>query len=42
MGHEREGYGLDWNSKVEGKLVSGAFDWKIILWDIASASKLNT
>jgi len=44
-GHEKEGYGLEWNREREGHLLSSADDGFICLWDItqikhgANASK---
>eukprot|EP00924_Labyrinthula_sp_SR-Ha-C_P014415 maker-scaffold_20-snap-gene-5.13-mRNA-1 protein AED:0.05 eAED:0.05 QI:44/1/1/1/1/1/8/16/437 len=37
-GHEGEGYGLDWNKIRKGRLVSGADDCKICLFDLESTS----
>jgi histone-binding protein RBBP4 len=34
LGHTKEGYGLSWNPKKEGYLISGSDDNKICLWDI--------
>jgi len=33
-GHEKEGYGLEWNRAKEGHLLSSADDHLICLWDI--------
>lgn len=33
-GHKGEGYGLSWNTKSEGYLLSGSYDKKICMWDI--------
>lgn len=33
-GHKKEGYGVSWNTRDEGKLVSGAEDKMICMWDI--------
>eukprot|EP00286_Rhodomonas_abbreviata_P007315 CAMPEP_0181341408 /NCGR_PEP_ID=MMETSP1101-20121128/30396_1 /TAXON_ID=46948 /ORGANISM="Rhodomonas abbreviata, Strain Caron Lab Isolate" /LENGTH=422 /DNA_ID=CAMNT_0023452687 /DNA_START=22 /DNA_END=1290 /DNA_ORIENTATION=+ len=33
-GHDKEGYGLSWNSMVAGRLVSGSDDSTICVWDI--------
>jgi len=33
-GHEKEGYGLEWNRQREGYLLSSADDHLICLWDI--------
>lgn len=35
-GHEKEGYGLSWNTLKEGYLLSGSYDCKICLWDVSS------
>ena len=32
-GHEKEGYGLDWNPNLKGHLLSGAEDAVVCLWD---------
>jgi histone-binding protein RBBP4 len=37
-GHEAEGYGLAWSPLKEGWLLSGSYDKKICLWDLASGS----
>lgn len=34
-GHTKEGYGLSWNLKQEGLLLSGADDASILIWDIS-------
>lgn len=36
-GHDEEGYGLAWSPLEAGRLISGADDRKICLWDTASA-----
>jgi histone-binding protein RBBP4 len=33
-GHKKEGYGLSWSTREQGKLVSGAEDKLICTWDI--------
>lgn len=38
-GHTKEGYGLSWNSSVEGHLLSASDDQTICLWDISTAAK---
>eukprot|EP01117_Protostelium_nocturnum_P003971 TRINITY_DN1523_c1_g2_i2.p1 TRINITY_DN1523_c1_g2~~TRINITY_DN1523_c1_g2_i2.p1 ORF type:complete len:419 (-),score=107.03 TRINITY_DN1523_c1_g2_i2:939-2195(-) len=38
-GHKKEGYGLSWNSKKEGLLISGSDDHLVCLWDINSNPK---
>ncbi|CAI2369734.1 unnamed protein product [Moneuplotes crassus] len=35
-GHDKEGYGIDWNEKSKGLLLSGADDNNILVWDINS------
>ncbi|KAJ6826340.1 putative WD-40 repeat-containing protein MSI3 isoform X2 [Iris pallida] len=35
-GHENEGYGLDWSPLKRGLLLSGAYDNRICLWDVAA------
>uniref|UniRef100_A0A0E0M3Y9 Histone-binding protein RBBP4-like N-terminal domain-containing protein n=1 Tax=Oryza punctata TaxID=4537 RepID=A0A0E0M3Y9_ORYPU len=37
-GHEAEGYGLAWSQMKEGLLLSGSYDKKICLWDLAAGS----
>uniref|UniRef100_A0A0A9DQV6 Nfc104 n=1 Tax=Arundo donax TaxID=35708 RepID=A0A0A9DQV6_ARUDO len=37
-GHEAEGYGLAWSPLKEGRLLSGSYDKKICLWDLAAGS----
>jgi histone-binding protein RBBP4 len=34
LGHEDEGFGLDWNSKREGQLATGCQDNTVRIWDI--------
>jgi WD40 repeat protein len=38
LGHTKEGYGLNWNSKKEGYLLSGSDDQRTCIWDINQAS----
>jgi len=33
-GHTKEGYGLSWNSKAAGRLLSGSEDALILVWDV--------
>ena len=33
-GHKAEGYGLSWNPKKEGIVLSGAYDKNILMWDV--------
>lgn len=35
-GHEKEGYGLDWNPHKKGHLLSGSDDQIVCLWDTAA------
>lgn len=37
-GHDAEGYGLAWSPMKEGWLLSGSYDKKVCLWDLAAAS----
>lgn len=37
-GHSKEGYGLSWNSNIDGYLLSASDDHTICLWDIKSAT----
>ena len=41
LGHTREGYGLAWNPKQLGLLLSGSDDNKICLWDINQPDQLS-
>lgn len=41
-GHTKLGFGLSWNEKKEGYLLSGADDNKICIWDINQAKELHT
>lgn len=41
LGHSREGYGLDWNPRKEGLLLSGSDDCKICVWDIQQQNQLS-
>lgn len=36
LGHDTEGYGLEWSPFNEGQLLSGSDDKKICLWDISA------
>ena len=38
-GHSKEGYGLSWNPKKEGHILSASDDGSICLWDIAQSSQ---
>ena len=40
-GHEKEGYGLSWNPKKPGYLLSGADDNTIYIWDVENAPLLG-
>jgi histone-binding protein RBBP4 len=41
-GHSKEGYGLDWNPVEQGRLLSGADDKFICVWDVlANSSSLS-
>jgi len=37
-GHQKDGYGLAWNSRVKGRLASGADDGLVCVWDIDSTT----
>ncbi|CAL8100321.1 unnamed protein product [Orchesella dallaii] len=37
-GHQKEGFGLSWNLKEKGKLLSGSYDALICLWDLNKSS----
>jgi len=36
-GHTKEGYAMDWSSRQEGMLLSGADDATVRLWDVRAA-----
>uniref|UniRef100_A0A4W6FR38 Histone-binding protein RBBP4-like N-terminal domain-containing protein n=1 Tax=Lates calcarifer TaxID=8187 RepID=A0A4W6FR38_LATCA len=38
-GHQKEGYGLSWNSNLSGCLLSASDDHTICLWDISAVPK---
>jgi histone-binding protein RBBP4 len=38
LAHTKEGYGLNWSTRKEGYLLSGADDHKVCVWDINSNS----
>lgn len=40
-GHSDQGYGLSWNHKNEGQLLSASDDKLICMWDINSAKELG-
>jgi len=37
VGHTAEGYGLSWNKKKEGHLLSASYDKTICLWDVQAS-----
>lgn len=39
VGHEKEGYGLDWSPLEEGRLLSAADDHWVCEWDIRGNTK---
>ena len=41
-GHTKEGFGLSWNPKKEGHLLSGADDQSILIWDISTESAMES
>lgn len=41
-GHKKEGYGIDWNPKREGFLLSGSDDETVRLWDVHAAKAGET
>ncbi|KAI0564396.1 chromatin assembly factor 1 55 kDa subunit [Gracilaria domingensis] len=41
MGHKKEGYGLSWNAKEPGRLVSGADDKLVCTWNIDAPTIKN-
>ncbi|GMN38186.1 hypothetical protein TIFTF001_007420 [Ficus carica] len=38
-GHDKEGYGLSWNPRREGYILSGSHDCKICLWDVSAVAQ---
>jgi histone-binding protein RBBP4 len=38
-GHKKEGYALNWNPKVAGRLASGADDGLVCIWDVEAKGK---
>jgi len=41
-GHKKEGYGISWNPKKEGHLLSCSDDQSICIWDISAATKSDS
>ena len=41
-GHEKEGYGLEWNRYKEGYLLSSADDGMVCLWDIQQITAMES
>ena len=41
LGHEKEGYGLAWNSKDEGVVISGSDDGIICIWDLKEVGSIE-
>ncbi|KAJ2470952.1 Histone acetyltransferase type B subunit 2 [Coemansia sp. RSA 2322] len=39
VGHTREGYGMAWNGKSEGRLLSASEDTTVCLWDIQGVTR---
>lgn len=42
IGHEKEGYGLNWSPLESGHLATASEDTTVRLWDVNQASKTNT
>ena len=42
IGHEKEGYGLDWNKKTKGSLLSSADDGLICRYDVEKKPEKTT
>jgi histone-binding protein RBBP4 len=42
QGHQKEGYGLEWSGQKKGWLASGSDDHLVCVWDINSATELNS
>ena len=38
-GHSKEGYGMSWNDKKPGYLLSGGYDGKLIIWNVEAATE---
>ncbi|XP_062344034.1 LOW QUALITY PROTEIN: histone-binding protein RBBP7 [Cinclus cinclus] len=38
-GHQKEGYGLSWNSNLSGHLLSASDDHMVCLWDVSAGPK---
>ncbi|KAF2980702.1 hypothetical protein EK904_001233 [Melospiza melodia maxima] len=38
-GHQKEGYGLSWNSNLSGYLLSASDDHTVCLWDVSAGPK---
>jgi len=41
MGHETEGYSLEWNPNKHGHIIAGSYDGKLTLWDISTKEENN-
>lgn len=41
VGHDSEGYGLDWNRHVEGQLATGSSDNTVRIWDNKDFQRSN-
>jgi histone-binding protein RBBP4 len=42
LGHNKEGYGLNWSCRKQGFLISGADDHRICIWDVnQNSSSIN-
>jgi histone-binding protein RBBP4 len=42
VGHNNEGYGLSWDPRNLGRVVSGSADKKILMWDIERSGVVGT
>jgi len=42
IGHTKEGYGMNWSTRTEGYLLTGAYDFRVCVWDIKSNSTTLT
>ncbi len=38
-GHTEEGMGLDWSRSVGGRLVSGSYDRRVVMWEVERGSR---
>ncbi len=41
VGHETEGYSIQWNPNRDGHIIAGSYDGKLTLWDISAREEKN-